>query len=205
MASFAQARIWLDERIRFDSGKPQVAIYNMPFLYHIESGRMSISRLRRAFQQVVLKHEALRTALLFDGDKQQLRQRIVDAKENEELFTFVDSRFDNDDNLLTTLMHEERGSPVLFDLGQGRVSRLHVVRRHSTDNSWLSEGDAIIFNFHHALFDFPSMHIFHRDLNQAYVTGQLEWNNKNELRYLDCRVDCRCFHHSSVHVFRCDW
>ncbi|CAF4098757.1 unnamed protein product, partial [Adineta steineri] len=29
-ASFAQARIWLDERIRFDPDKPQTAIYNMP-------------------------------------------------------------------------------------------------------------------------------------------------------------------------------
>ncbi|CAF1660804.1 unnamed protein product, partial [Adineta ricciae] len=34
-ASYAQARIWLDEQVRFDPDKPQVAIYNMPFLYHI--------------------------------------------------------------------------------------------------------------------------------------------------------------------------
>ncbi|CAF4159855.1 unnamed protein product, partial [Adineta steineri] len=37
-ASFAQARIWLDERIRFDPEKPQVAIYNMPFVYRLQSG-----------------------------------------------------------------------------------------------------------------------------------------------------------------------
>ena len=34
-ASYAQARIWLDERIRFDPDKPSVAIYNMPFLYRL--------------------------------------------------------------------------------------------------------------------------------------------------------------------------
>ncbi|CAF1590206.1 unnamed protein product, partial [Adineta steineri] len=37
-ASYAQARIWLDERIRFDSKSPQVAIYNMPFLHRLSSG-----------------------------------------------------------------------------------------------------------------------------------------------------------------------
>ncbi|CAF4360859.1 unnamed protein product, partial [Adineta steineri] len=37
-ASFAQARIWLDERIRFDPDKPQIAIYNMPFVYRLQPG-----------------------------------------------------------------------------------------------------------------------------------------------------------------------
>ncbi|CAF1542440.1 unnamed protein product, partial [Adineta steineri] len=36
-ASFAQARIWLDERIRFDPEKPQVAIYNIPIVYRLQS------------------------------------------------------------------------------------------------------------------------------------------------------------------------
>ena len=34
-ASFAQARIWLDEQIRFHPEKPLVAIYNMPFVYRL--------------------------------------------------------------------------------------------------------------------------------------------------------------------------
>ncbi|CAF4263235.1 unnamed protein product, partial [Adineta steineri] len=37
-ASFAQARIWLDERIRFDPDNPQIAIYNMPFVYRLQPG-----------------------------------------------------------------------------------------------------------------------------------------------------------------------
>ena len=46
--------------------------------------------------------------------------------------------------------------------------------------------DALIFNFHHALFDFPSMDIFLHDLNQAYTTGQLSNNDNTALRYIDC-------------------
>ncbi|CAF4355789.1 unnamed protein product, partial [Adineta steineri] len=41
---------------------------------------------------------------------------------------------------------------------------------------------------HHALFDFPSMNIFLHDLNQAYTTGQLLYDDNTNLRYLDYAV-----------------
>ncbi|CAF1651854.1 unnamed protein product, partial [Adineta ricciae] len=45
-ASYAQARIWLDERTRFDPDKPQLAIYNMPFLYRLATGSsLSVQQL----------------------------------------------------------------------------------------------------------------------------------------------------------------
>ncbi|UJR38884.1 hypothetical protein I4U23_031552 [Adineta vaga] len=40
-ASYAQARIWLDEKVRFDPDNPQVAIYNMPFIYPYVTGQLS--------------------------------------------------------------------------------------------------------------------------------------------------------------------
>ncbi|CAF4387234.1 unnamed protein product, partial [Adineta steineri] len=53
-ASFAQARIWLDERIRFDPDKPQVAIYNMPFVYRLQPGHtLSIKQLHQALHLTV--------------------------------------------------------------------------------------------------------------------------------------------------------
>ncbi|CAF4145005.1 unnamed protein product, partial [Adineta steineri] len=59
-ASFAQARIWLDERIRFDPDKPQVAIYNMPFVHRPQSGHtLSIKQLHQALQLTVDKHPSL--------------------------------------------------------------------------------------------------------------------------------------------------
>ena len=185
-ASFAQARIWLDERVRFDPDKPQVAVYNMPFVHRIASGRLSITRLRHALQLVVIKHQSLRTALFFDSDKKELMQRIVQPTENQELFTFVDTIFDTDDERLMKIMYDERGNPFHFDLERGLVCRLHVVRR-SAKSDFLVEGEAIIFNFHHALFDFPSMLVFQRDLDRAYTTGQLQFDDESELRYLDCK------------------
>src|SRR5271170_7069300 len=78
-ASFAQTRIWVDERIRFNPDKPLVAIYNMPFLYRfLPTHTLSIKQLRQALQLLVTKHLSLRTALIFDTEKNLLMQQIID-------------------------------------------------------------------------------------------------------------------------------
>ncbi len=159
----------------------------MAFVYRIESGTLSILRLRHALQLVVMKHQALRTAFHFDSNKQQLMQRIIKPTENEELFTFVDSEFETSNELLSAIMDDEQGNSLHFDLARGLVCRLHVIRQGSNSNS-LRTGDIIIFNFHHAIFDFHSMAVFQRDLSRAYETGHLELNNERELRYLDCKL-----------------
>ena len=187
VASFAQSRIWLDERVRFDGNAPKLSIYNMPFLSHVQHGSLSAKRLRHAMELVVLKHAILHSALYFDNDKQELMQRIVAHEENEELFSCVESRFVNKDEDLMKIMHDERGNPFHFDLERGIVCRLHIVRSSSSKSDELTSGDSIIFNFHHSQFDFPSMIVFHRDLAEAYTTGQLNINPENELRYLDCK------------------
>ena len=64
--SYAQARIWLDERIRFDPDKSQVAIYNMPFVYHLSSQHtLSVKQLHHALQLIFDKHLSLHTLLIF--------------------------------------------------------------------------------------------------------------------------------------------
>ncbi|CAM4846347.1 unnamed protein product, partial [Rotaria magnacalcarata] len=152
-ASYAQARIWLDERIRFDPTKPQVAIYNMPFLYHILSGAaLSITKLRQALTLTIIKHQYLRTSLVFNADENML------------MHTF------ETDQELKSIVYDERRNPKHFDLAQGLMFRCHILHRsQTTSKDHLIEGDAIIFNFHHANFDFASMDVFYHDLNQAYT------------------------------------
>ncbi|CAF1161511.1 unnamed protein product [Adineta steineri] len=187
-ASFAQARIWLDERIRFDSDKPQLAIYNMPFVYRLQSGHtLSIKQLRRALHLTVNKHPSLHTSLHFDIQKNLLMQRVIthEDKNNNNLFSIIETTYETDEQLNQILHHEKR-NPHLFDLAQGVVFRCHLVYyKQISSNDLLSHKDLLIFNFHHALFDFPSMNIFLHDLNQAYTTGQLLYDNNNNLRYLD--------------------
>ena len=159
----------------------------MPFLYRLHSQHtLSIKQLRQALQLVVNKHLSLRTSLIFDKQNNLLKQRIINFNDDKkQIFTFIESTF-NTDEQLTDIMHNEKRNSQLFDLAQGLVFRCHLVYyREISSDGFLSDKDALIFNFHHALFDFPSMNVFLNDLNQAYTTSQLSLN-ENTLRYLDC-------------------
>jgi len=188
-ASPAQAGIWNDEQVRFHSDKPPLAIHNMPFLYRLHPYHtLSITQLHYALQLLIKKHLSLRTALIFDKENNRLMQRIMPLNDNEnkQHFTFIESTFETDEQL-THIMHDEKRNTQLFDLAEGLVFRCHLIYyKQISSNGLLCHKDAIIFNFHHALFDYPSMNIFLRELDQAYTTGQLTIDDTN-LRYLDCK------------------
>jgi NRPS condensation-like uncharacterized protein len=159
----------------------------MPFLYRLHSKYiLSIKQLYQALQLVVKKHLSLRTSLIFDKQNNLLIQRIIDLNDdNKQLFAFIESNF-NTDEQLNDIMHNEKGNSQLFNITQALVFRCHLVYyKEISPNDLLCDKDAIIFNFHHALFDFPSMNVFLNDLNQAYTTNQLPVDD-NTLRYLDC-------------------
>jgi NRPS condensation-like uncharacterized protein len=161
----------------------------MPFLYHLSSQQtLSIKQLHHALHLVVQKHQSLHTSLIFDAQNNQLMQRVVDTNDdNNSLFTFIESIYETDEQL-NNIMHEEKANPHLFDLAQGLVCRCHLLyHKQHPSNDLLTEKDALIFNFHHGLFDFPSMDVFLDDLNQAYTTSQLSANDNTNLRYLDCK------------------
>ena len=160
----------------------------MPFLYRLCSDEtLSTARLHKAIQQVVIKHQSLHTSLVFNKENNLLIQKLVDITDNNDnLFEFIESTFETDEQL-NNIMHVEQYDPQLFDLSQGLVFRCHFVYyKQISSNQLLSDKDALIFNFHHALFDFPSMDIFLHDLNQAYTASQLSIDNNTTLSYPDC-------------------
>jgi NRPS condensation-like uncharacterized protein len=190
-ASDAQTYIWLDEQLRFHSDKSLAAIYNMPFLYCLYLGHsLSIKQLHHALQLILTKHLSLRTSLNFDTEKNLLVQRIIDLNDdNKQMFTFIESIFDTDEQL-NNIMCNERCNPQLFDLAQGLVFRCHIVyHKQISSNHLLCDKDVIIFNFHHALFHFRSMNVFLHDLDQIYTRGLLLTNDDTTLRYLDCKYE----------------
>jgi hypothetical protein len=117
-------------------------------------------------------------------------QRIIGLNEsNKQLFTFIESTYETDEQL-SDIMHNEKRNSQLFDLAQGLVFRCHLVYyREISSNDLLCDKDTIICNFHHALFDYPSMNIFLADLDQAYTTGQLSTNDDTALHYIDCKYE----------------
>ncbi len=190
-ASYTQARICLDEQTQFDADNSSIGIYNMPFLYRLyPQHTLSIKLLCHALQLIITKHLSLRTSLIFDREKNRLMQRIIDSNDNEKrLFRFIESAFDTDEQL-NDIMHDEKCICQPFNLAQGLVFRCHLVHyKQISSNDLLTDKDAIIFNFHHALFDFPSMNVFLHDLNEAYKTNQLSRDDDSVVRYLDCKCE----------------
>ncbi|CAF1591226.1 unnamed protein product, partial [Didymodactylos carnosus] len=189
--SYAQERIWLDEQIRFDT-KNDLAIYNIPNVFRVMSGTLSISRLRQSLLLVIEKHSILRTSLNYDRDEQCLRQHIEPT--NNEIYSFQVSSIPSKDDFDEILLNEETNGK-LFDLSMGRVFRCHLIRFcscSSNDNDeessrtavdLLNDGDLIIFNFHHVAFDGSSTEIFLKDLKEAYLTNKLDTHLS--LQYID--------------------
>jgi len=189
LASFAQARVWHDEQIHFKPNQTRMVFYNMPFLYRLSSrNTLSMQQLRQALQLIVTKHQSLRTSLIFDTEKNQLMQQIIDLNHNSnKSFTFIKSTFETDEQL-NNIMYDEKHNPQLFAVAQGLVFRCHIVYyKQVSSNNLFTDKDVLIFNFHHAIFDRSSMDVFLHDLNQAYTTGLSTNNDDNLLRYLDCK------------------
>ena len=161
----------------------------MPLLYQLSpSHTLSIQKLRHALQLIVAKHESLRTSFNFDAKQNQLMQHITDFNDgNNQLFAFIESTFETNEQL-TEIMHDEKRNSRHFDLAQSLVFRCHLAYyKEISSDDLLCDKDAIIFNFHHALFDFPSMDVFLKDLNQVYTNSHLPIHNDTDLRYLDCK------------------
>jgi hypothetical protein len=182
----------------------------MPFLYRLSpSHTLSVKQLRHALQLTVNKHQSLRTALIFNTNKNLLMQRVINQEDNKNsLFPIIESIYHTDEQL-NEIIHNEKRNSQYFNLSQGLVFRCHIVYcKQISSNDLLSDKDTVIFNFHHALFDFPSMNVFLHDLDHAYTTSQLTTDDDTLLRYLDCQYDYFLFsiqttHPLSLSVFRC--
>ncbi|CAF1433641.1 unnamed protein product [Adineta steineri] len=214
-ASYAQHQIWLDEERRLHLDGPQLATNNMVFYYRLSTDHtLSVQQLRYALHLVVDKHQSLRTSFIFDTTKSILTQRIIDQQNHKnKRFSIVESIYETDEQL-DEIIHSETHNPRVFDIAQGLVFRCHLVRyKQVSTNDLISNNDIIIFNFHHASFDYPSMKIFLHDLHQAYTTSQL-FNDEstNGLRYLDYAVieqhmpmiSANMFWHDALHDCKLD-
>jgi hypothetical protein len=162
----------------------------MPFLYRLSpSYTLSTQHLRHILQLIINKHQSLRTSLIFNAKNNHVIQRIIHSNDNNnhQLFTFIQSTFETDEQF-KNIIHDEQHNSQHFNLTQGLVFRCHILyyKQKSPDNL-LGEKDAIIFNFHYASFDLSSINVFINDLSQAYQTDQLIFDNDTIVRYLDCK------------------
>src|SRR5262245_36096743 len=173
--SFAQQRLWFIDQL-----EPGSAAYNIPCAVRL-SGRLNVEALQRALNEIVRRHEVLRTAFPSkDGEPRQEVHEIVELP-----LVYIDLRRTNEaerqQNLQTVLEEEARRG---FDLSSGPLIRLKLIEMTEDEH-------VLIVVMHHIVSDGWSIEImvgeFSR-LYEAFTQGQESPLPELEVQYADYAV-----------------
>ncbi len=152
--SFAQQRLWFLDQLLPDS--PQ---YNMPIPLRLR-GPLDRRALERAFQQLVQRHEALRTR--FESVDGQPRQ-VIEADWVQPLSAFQDLRpLSAAERETEVLRRVQREAFRPFDLSRGPLLRVHLWRLSDQEH-------ALLLNMHHIVSDGWSMGVLTSELSALYA------------------------------------
>ncbi|MHA7629651.1 non-ribosomal peptide synthase/polyketide synthase [Corallococcus sp. M7] len=151
--SFAQQRLWL-----LDQLQPEDASYNLPVALQL-SGHLDVEALRRAFEALVARHEALRTT--FHEHQGQPTQRIqAPTAWTLPLMDLSSLPGDARETAARKLADEEARRP--FRLATGPLLRSALVR--------LAENEHLLLvTMHHIVSDGWSMGVLVRELISLYA------------------------------------
>ncbi|HET7695315.1 MAG TPA: amino acid adenylation domain-containing protein [Vicinamibacterales bacterium] len=173
--SFAQERLWLVDQL-----DPGNAAYNMPGAFRLH-GAVNVDALRRALQEIVGRHEILRTTFaVVDGEP---RQRIHPPGEwRAELIDLGDLPADRREQAASEISRRHAQEP--FDLAAGPLFRATLVQIEAEDC-------LLILNAHHVVFDGSSAGVLMRELAaiyDAFRSGQPSPLPPPALQYADFAV-----------------
>ena len=149
--SSVQRRLFFIE----ETTQPPAITYNVPLVYEFE-GALDIGQWRAALQQLVLRHEALRTRFeLVDG---VLKQVVCSA----DAF-----RLEVEEEVLKGKMQCVGEFVRPFDLKQGPLFRAKVVRFMDSSRGLL------MFDFHHVVCDGISLNVMVDEINRLCAGAAL--------------------------------
>lgn len=152
--SFAQRRLWFLNR--FD---PSSVAYNIPEGFRLR-GPLMVSALQLSLNEIVHRHETLRTAIVVQNGRPilEVRDRPDFAVPAEEGVTVP---AEERDAYVTDLLQAEARRP--FDLETGQPVRFRLVRFSDDDH-------VLVVTFHHIITDEWSTGVFCRELSRLYDT-----------------------------------
>ncbi|WP_164000301.1 non-ribosomal peptide synthetase [Pyxidicoccus caerfyrddinensis] len=143
--SFAQQRLWFLAQL-----DPGGFAYNAPFATRLK-GPLDVGALEAGFQEVVRRHESLRTT--FSQVEGQPVQRI---HENVELKLEVEDVAEAD-----VIAHAEQEARAPFDLERGPLLRVRLLRVAPAEH-------VLLWTVHHLVFDGWSMGVLEREVAAVY-------------------------------------
>ncbi len=159
--SFAQQRLWFLEQLN-----PQAnASYNVPIHLGI-AGPLDLDALTYSFNQLLARHESLRTRYLLGTDETPY-QEIVPYTAVALPFTDLSHLPAADQEAQAQRLRAENATTP-FDLQHGPIFRIHVLRL-------ASDSHQLLFTIHHIAFDAWSTGLFLREVVAHYLhqtTGQ---------------------------------
>ena len=152
--SFAQQRLWFLNQM-----EPGSAAYNIPVQIRLR-GKLNVEALRRSLNQIVSRHEVLRTH--FDTTLDQPCQVVAsDLNMDLPLLDLRNPSKKDKANELRRLKEQEGRTP--FDLKRGPVFRARLVQVE--DLEYL-----LLFTMHHIASDGWSFGILMRELKSLYTS-----------------------------------
>ncbi|MFB2838245.1 amino acid adenylation domain-containing protein, partial [Floridanema evergladense] len=150
--SYAQTRLWFIDQFESNSG-----LYNIPFAIHLE-GNLEVVTLEQSLQEIVMRHEALRTNFLtVDGQPNQ----IIQGQTNWRL-SVVDFKHlspNQQEIVALELLQQQAIEP--FDLANGSLFRATLVKLSDTEH-------ILLLCMHHIVSDGWSIGVLLAELAALY-------------------------------------
>ena len=151
--SHVQQRFWLIDQLEESPGNE----YNIPIAWRL-TGNLNLSALQQALNEIVERHEVLRTSFIsLDGEPQQLVHDEVELPLNLVDLSELDAT--DRDNGLGQALQQEINTP--FDLSCAPLIR---------SNIWQLPGNeyVLLINIHHIVADGWSLKILQQELSSLY-------------------------------------
>ncbi|MFI6084327.1 amino acid adenylation domain-containing protein [Streptomyces sp. NPDC051217] len=155
----AQDRMWVLEELAGNAAR-----YNIQtgLRFH---GTLDVTALRQAVNDVVARHELLRTTLVYDGER---HQRIAPAIAVD--LVVVDAVDGDATDRLAEIARDELAKP--FDVSRSPGSRWRLIR-------FTAEHHVLLVTLDHIIADGWSLQVLHDDLCEAYRArcdgGEPDW------------------------------
>jgi amino acid adenylation domain-containing protein len=151
--SFGQQRFWFIDQLA-----PGMSFYNVPSKWRLR-GTLNISALEAALNEVVARHEVLRTTYLADGDEPI--QIIAPAQHFELPIRDLSAASGSDlEKLAQIVVKEETAVP--FDLRNGPVFSAKLIKLSPVEH-------VLVLNTHHIATDGWSMGLLREELSILYA------------------------------------
>ncbi len=159
--SYQQEQLWFLDRF-----EPSSDFYNVPLAWKLE-GDLDVATLQRSLQEVVRRHEILRTCFVMD-EHQDLKQKVVGEKLDVRLPVMDLRHLEASDREAQAkrIIAEEGGKA--FDLTQAPLFRGILVRMEEREH-------VLGLTLHHIICDDWSLRILMSEwgkLYEAYVRGE---------------------------------